>query len=296
MITLDSGDFLMGSQRHYPEESPTMRTSVASFELAATAVTNAQFSAFVQDTGYVTVAERPLPAADFPSLNPDELEAGSLVFQPTDGPVDLRDWRAWWKFQRGACWTLPRGLGSSIETLGAHPVVHIAYEDAEEYARWLGARLPTEPEWEYAARGGLEQATYAWGEAPNTPGGRFAKTWQGRFPFENEAEEWPYTAPVGEYPPNGFGLFDMTGNTWEWTSSVWTPRHDAGGGSEADASCACSPQQFAPASTRGRVTKGGSHLCSPAYCLRYRPAARTRQTEDSSTSHLGFRIARSTSA
>lgn len=330
-VRLEGGRFRMGSARAYPEEGPVIEVDVAPFELAATAVTNAQFAAFVDATGYTTVAERELDAADFPQLPPAERAPGSLVFTPTDGPVDLRDWRAWWRWVPGASWRHPSGPGSDLDARERHPVVHIAYPDALAYADWAGGRLPTEAEWEFAARGGLDQATFAWGEDPNQRDEPFANTWQGRFPYLNTgARGWVGTAPVGSFPPNAFGLFEMTGNTWEWTADVWTVDHTAlrahpveqthGAASEhgaehargaehvhgkehvhgttcacgPEAACACGPGEDAgrPDPSVRRVTKGGSHLCAPEYCLRYRPAARSPQTEDSATTHLGFRLAR----
>jgi formylglycine-generating enzyme len=289
LVRLTGGMFTMGSDRFYPEERPAHQVTVPAFDIDAHAVTNAQFAEFVRATAYLTVAERPLDPADFPGVDLPSTEPGSLVFQPTPGPVDLRDWRRWWSFVPGAYWRCPHGPGSSIDGLADHPVVHIAYEDAQAYATWAGKRLPAEAEWEFAARGGLEQATYAWGEEPNTPGARYANTWQGRFPYRNDgARGWTRTAPVRSFPANGYGLFEMTGNTWEWTSTPWSRQHRPG-----QSECACSPASLAVApSARSRVTKGGSHLCSPEYCLRYRPAARSPQTEDSATSHLGFRCAR----
>lgn len=290
MVRLEGGVFRLGSTRFYPEEGPVVEATVSAFEIDVHAVTNRDYAAFVADTGYVTVAERPLDPAEFPGVPAEGLSPGSLVFQPTTGPVDLRQWQLWWSFEAGARWSAPRGPESGITGLEDHPVVQIAYEDALAYSTWAGKRLPTEAEWEFAARGGLDQAVFAWGDEDNTPGAAHANTWQGEFPWRNDgAQGWVYTAPVGSFPPNGYGLHEMTGNTWEWTATVWTPRHDREIPAQ-ECGCGCSP--IGPASSRSRVTKGGSHLCSPSYCLRYRPAARTRQTEDSATTHLGFRCAR----
>jgi formylglycine-generating enzyme required for sulfatase activity len=283
-VRLGGGEFTMGSDRFYPEEQPVHRAAVEPFELARYAVTNAQFAEFVDDTGYVTMAERPLDPEVF--RDAESTEPGSLVFEPTAGPVDLRDWRSWWRWVHGASWRHPRGPASDLEGMERHPVVQVAYEDATAYTAWVGARLPTEAEWEYAARGGLEGATFAWGEEPND--GTRANSWQGRFPYDNTgASGWVYTAPVGSFPPNGYGLHEMTGNTWEWTATMWSSRH------QPDDHCAPSAHGHHHNQPSGSlVTKGGSHLCAPEYCLRYRPAARTPQTPDSSTTHLGFRVAR----
>lgn len=286
MIALDGGEFTMGSDRFYREESPAHRVRVAPFQLDTYAVTNRQFADFVHDTGYVTTAERPVDAESLPYDLVDSTPA-SLVFRPTAGPVDLRFWKQWWAMVPGANWRHPRGPNSDISDLMDHPVVQVSYYDASAFAAWCGKRLPTEAEWEFAARGGLHGATYAWGEEPNTAGAPFANTWQGLFPYQNDgARGWIYTCPVGAFPPNGYGLYEMTGNTWEWTSSPWSDNHSA----EAPAACGCGPQ--GKPQMPARVTKGGSHLCSPSYCLRYRPAARASQDEDSATTHLGFRCAR----
>ncbi len=302
-VVLAGGPLLMGSDSFYPEESPVHEVHVAAFALDRYAVTNAQFAEFVDATGYVTIAERPLDAGLIPDVDPQHLAPGSLVFTPTGGPVDLRDHRRWWRWVVGASWRRPEGPGSAVDGREQHPVVHIALPDAEAYAAWRGARLPTEPEWEFAARGGLRQAVYAWGDEPHPPGEPLANTWQGRFPYENRgARGWRGTSPVGSFPPNGYGLSDMVGNTWEWTSSPWTGSHadraadraDRVDTSEPHPACGCSPEKPAspPTATMLRVLKGGSHLCAPEYCLRYRPAARSPQDPDSATSHIGFRCAR----
>lgn len=287
MVELAGGGFQMGSDWS-GEEGPVHEAWVAPFRLDRFAVTNRQFAEFVAATGYVTVAERPLDPGAFPGSDPADLNPGSLVFQQTPGPVDLRDWRQWWAYVPGASWNTPHGHGSDVSSLSEHPVVHVAYDDARAFADWAGKRLPTEAEWEYAARGGLTGATYAWGEKPNVPGAPFANTWQGRFPWRNDgAQGWGGTAPVGVFPPNGFGLHEMTGNVWEWTSTPWTNGHEPN-----TQRCLCGPATDAWSSIGSRVIKGGSHLCSPEYCLRYRPAARSAQTEDSATTHIGFRCAR----
>lgn len=284
MIRLAGGGFSMGSDDFYPEEQPARRASLASFELDRHPVTNRQFERFVAETGYVTVAERELPSSDFPQLDDAQRAAGSLVFTPTAGPVDLADWRQWWSWVPGACWRSPYGPHSGIQGKADHPVVQISFEDAASYAAWAGKRLPSETEWEYAARGGLDGAVYAWGNEPQEPGNLMANTWQGNFPYCNTgANGWVGTSPVGSFPANGYGLYDMIGNVWEWTVTPFD--------SKSPAPCGCSP--VADVSSSPDLTlKGGSHLCAPEYCFRYRPAARSAQNRDSATSHIGFRCAR----
>lgn len=283
LITISGGSFSMGSTAFYPEEAPVVEPSVPDFLIGRAPVTNSQFARFVADTGYVTIAERPLDPRDFGGTAPPDASPGSLVFTPTSGPVNLRDWRQWWRWVPGSSWRHPGGPGTDIVERDEHPVVHVSWRDAQAFCRWSGLRLPTEIEWEFAARGGLDGATFAWGEEPQHVGELKANTWQGAFPYKNEgALGWVGTSPVGAFPANGFGLVDVAGNVWEWTSSPWTNQHSI-------RACGCSPstQPGLPA----YVAKGGSHLCAPEYCLRYRPAARTRQTPDSATSHMGFRVA-----
>jgi formylglycine-generating enzyme len=297
MIWIGGGTFLMGSDSHYPEEAPAHRVSVAGFRMDATTVTNADFAAFVAHSGYVTLAERPLDPQQFSGADPAMLKPGGLVFRKARRPVDLSDFRNWWSYMPGACWRHPEGPGSSIAGRLDHPVVQVAFEDAVAYAKWAGKELPTEAEWEFAARGGLDGAEFPWGNEL-TPEGRYlANTWQGEFPWQNLRHDgFAGCAPVKSYPPNGYGLFEMTGNVWEWTSDFFTPRH-------RDNSPACcvphDPRVETPEHSYDRaqpdthiprrVVKGGSFLCAPDYCLRYRPAARQGQAIETSSNHIGFR-------
>ena len=286
LVDIDGGTFRMGSTRFYPEEAPAHTVSVAPYAIERHPVTNAQFAEFVGDTGYRTVAELAPDPALFPGAAAEDLVPGALVFHPTSGPVDLRDWRQWWQWVPGADWRHPFGPGSDIDALAdrpEHPVVQVCYADAAAYARWAGRRLPTEAEWEFAARGG-STSTYPWGEEP-APGGQvMANTWQGRFPYRNDgALGWAGTSPVGAFPPNGYGLVDMIGNVWEWTTTRFSGHHEMGGGTQT-----CCPAT-GPDPALVQALKGGSHLCAPEYCHRYRPAARSPQSQDSATTHIGFR-------
>lgn len=278
----------MGSTSFYPEEAPIHTATVGAFAVERHPVTNAQFAEFVRATGYVTVAEQPLDPALYPGANPDDLVPGAMVFRPTAGPVDLRDWRQWWDWAPQACWRRPFGVGSDLPADSAdraeHPVVQVAYPDAAAYARWAGRRLPTEAEWEYAARAGAT-GTYSWGDEEKPGGQLMANTWQGRFPYRNDgALGWIGTSPVGAFPPNGFGLVDMIGNVWEWTTTEFTAHHRI---TQQPKAC-CMPTGPADP-TVSQTLKGGSHLCAPEYCHRYRPAARSPQSQDTATTHIGFR-------
>jgi len=285
LIDLPGGDFQMGSTSFYPEEAPIHPVTVGPFAIERHPVTNAAFAEFVAATGYVTVAERPMDPALYPGVAEEDLLPGALVFRPTAGPVNLSEWRQWWDWAPGANGRAPYGVGSDIAGREDHPVVQVAYTDAAAYAAWAGRRLPTEAQWEYAARAG-STTTYAWGEEPTLDGNLMANTWQGRFPFRNDgALNWVGTSPVGTFPPNGFGLIDMIGNVWEWTTTTYSAR-----GHTPDAPAgACCPPPADPDPTVIQALKGGSHLCAPEYCLRYRPAARSPQSQDSSTTHIGFR-------
>lgn len=278
----------MGSTSFYPEEAPIHTATVGAFAVERHPVTNAQFAEFVRATGYVTVAEQPLDPAMYPGANPEDLVPGAMVFRPTAGPVDLRDWRQWWDWAPQACWRRPFGVGSDLLADSAdraeHPVVQVAYPDAAAYARWAGRRLPTEAEWEYAARAGAT-GTYSWGDEEKPGGQLMANTWQGRFPYRNDgALGWTGTSPVGAFPPNGFGLVDMIGNVWEWTTTQFTAHHRI---TQPPKAC-CMPTGPADP-TVSQTLKGGSHLCAPEYCHRYRPAARSPQSQDTATTHIGFR-------
>jgi formylglycine-generating enzyme required for sulfatase activity len=299
MVQLAGGRFRMGSNGHYPEEAPAHDAFVDGFAIDTGAVTNAQFAAFVAATGYVTFAETVPDPADYPGMPPEMARPGSLVFTPPSGPVGLRNPGRWWRFVFGADWRHPLGPDSSVDGLEDHPVVHIACADAEAYAAWAGKRLPTEAEWEYAARGGLDHADYGWGDTFE-PGGRpQANYWQGEFPWQNLLTDgFARTSPVGSFAPNGYGLYDMIANVWEWTADWYADRHAPA------ASPCCVPRNPRGSHEAGscdpamphipiprRVLKGGSHLCAPNYCQRYRPAARWPQPVDTSTSHVGFRCA-----
>lgn len=298
MVYVPGSAFRMGSDNHYPEEAPAHRVTVHGFWIDRTPVTNRQFRTFVNDTGYVTFAEIPPDPKDYPGALPHMLRAASLVFTPPSKPVDLRDWSQWWTFKPGANWRRPYGPRSSTSGLNDHPVVHIAHCDAAAYAKWAGKQLPTEAEWEFAARGGLDGAEFAWGDEFMPGGKHMANTWQGDFPRENLCTDgFGRTSPVTAFPPNAYGIYDMIGNVWEWTTDWWSAKHpadetescciqeDPRGGREAESYDPCQPTIKIPR----KVIKGGSHLCAPNYCRRYRPAARHAEAVDTSTSHLGFR-------
>ncbi len=310
----------MGAADFFVEERPVLAVWVDGFWIDPASVSNRDFARFVEATGYVTVAERDLIAEDYPGLDEADLAAGSLVFTQTRGPVDLGNPGHWWRFVRGANW---REEAAHPD----HPVVHVAYEDASAYADWRGKSLPTEAEWEDAARGGLDEATYSWGNDFHPGGKAMANTWEGDFPWRNTSRDGhTRTSPVETYPPNGYGLFDMVGNVWEWTQDWWSASHSqetSGYASQeaTDFPCCGSvnqgddgrnigrtvPQAIQRTNPRGglerdsfdplqpeiriprKVLKGVSHLCAPSYCLRYRPAARIPQMIDTATSHIGFR-------
>jgi sulfatase modifying factor 1 len=296
MAWIPGGVFLMGSDRHYPEEAPAHRVKVNPFWMDRHTVTNNEFRRFVEATGHVTLAERPANAADYPGAKPELLVPSSVLFRKAPQHVDLGNHFNWWIYEAGADWRHPRGQKSSLQSLWNHPVVHVAFEDAAAYAEWAGKELPTEAEWEFAARGGLEGADYVWGGEFTPEGRQMANTWQGEFPWQNLLEDgFEWTAPVGTFPANGYGLHEMAGNVWEWTTD-WYQEHgkiekscctldNPRGGDPEQSHDACVADVRVPR----RVMKGGSYLCAPNYCQRYRPAARMGQAIDTSTCHVGFR-------
>jgi len=303
MRWVPGGTFAMGSDRHYPEEAPVRQVAVDGFWIDATPVTNRAFAAFIAATGHVTVAEVAPDPKDYPGMPPSMAQPGSLVFHKSPVPIDTGDPAKWWRFEFGASWRHPLGPDSDIDKLALwdHPVVHVAYADALAYARWAGKDLPTEAEFEYAAKGGAEGLDFPWGDELAPAGAMMANYWQGLFPFANQMlDGWERTSPVGSYPANGYGLFDMIGNTWEWTLDWWSDKPDVPK-KQVGGSC-CVPRNprggnlkgsYDPAQPQVRigrkVLKGGSHLCAPNYCQRYRPAARHPEMIDTSTSHIGFR-------
>jgi formylglycine-generating enzyme required for sulfatase activity len=302
MAWIPSGTFRMGSNDFYAEERPVHEVTVDGFWMDEHPVTVAEFRRFVKATGHVTLAEQPLEPEHYPDADPNLLVPGSLVFNRTRGPVDLDDYTNWWEWVPGAQWRHPEGPGSTVDGRDRHPVTHVAYEDARAYATWAGKELPTEAEWEYAARGGLDSATYAWGDEFAPKGRQMANTWQGEFPWQNLLlDKYERTSPVKSFPPNGYGLYDVTGNVWEWTSDFYTPSHP---NDVVHACCGPSgprlnPRVSSPDASFNvggpgerfprMVVKGGSHLCAPNYCHRYRPAARSPQTVETSMGQLGFR-------
>jgi sulfatase modifying factor 1 len=301
MVLINGGTFSMGSENFYPEEKPVHKVTVNSFHIDKYVVTNSQYQKFVTETGYVTVAERPLNAADYPGVNPELLAPGALIFKKAKGPVNLKSYFNWWAWMPGTDWKHPGGPQTTIVGLENHPVVHVAYEDAEAYAIWAGKELPTEAEWEYAARGGLEGMNFTWGNEDIQLTQPMANTWQGEFPYQNLLiDKFEGTSPVASFAPNGYGLYDMAGNVWEWTSDWYVQNLDETANKVK--SCCTShvnPRVISPEQSYDlaqpdikiprKVVKGGSHLCAPNYCLRYRPAARQPQMIDTGMTHIGFR-------
>ena len=292
MVRVPGGQFTMGSNHGYPEESPAHVVNIDSFWMDCYLVTNAEFELFVNANSYITLAERILNQHDYPSVSEKDLVPGSAVFMQPENPTKTNNYLNWWQYIPGACWRHPGGPKTSISGLEHHPVVHVAYEDAKAYANWLGKTLPTEAQWERAARGGMDGCRYIWGDEPIDMQNPQANIWHGQFPCENLKTSQPSPTPVGEYPANNYGLYDMAGNVWEWTQDWYHSRHEKG-------PC-CAPKVNPRGPEVGevnhnavqfplKVIKGGSYLCADNYCHRYRPAARAGESIDSSTCHIGFR-------
>lgn len=294
MVWIPGGAFVMGSEHHYPEEAPAHRVEVVGFWIDRAPVTNAQFQTFVKATGYQTVAERPADPDLYPGAAAHQLQPASIVFVPPPGPVRQADHYRWWRYIPGAAWRHPEGPGSSIKGREQHPVVHVTHADAVAYAAWIGKQLPSEVEWERAAWGGREGCEFAWGDQLHPGGLPVANTFQGDFPHHNSRlDGYERTSPVGVFPPNGYGLLDMIGNVWEWTDSWYGPHQPEPAGCCTALQETLRQASIDPSSQHGnvprKVVKGGSFLCAPSYCRRYRPAARMAQGIDTSTCHMGFR-------
>jgi formylglycine-generating enzyme len=298
MIWIPGGTFLMGSDVAYPEEAPAHPVTVGGFWIDKFQVTNKRFQRFVRETGHITVAERVPNADDYPGAKPEMLVAGSVVFKPPRQPVDLGNHYNWWAWSKGANWRHPEGPSSSLKGKDDYPVLHVAWEDVEAYAKWARKEIPTEAEWEFAARGGLEGKEFAWGDELAPKGKMLANYWQGEFPIKNLGlDGYERTAPVGSFPANGYGLYDMIGNAWEWTADWFAGQHQV-------AHACCSPDLVNPlggsregsvdpndpgAEIPRKVLKGGSFACAENYCRRYRPAARMAHPIDTGTNHISFR-------
>jgi len=289
MVFIPGGTFNIGDNEHYPSEHAAKDVTVNNFCLDQYEVTNAQFAKFVEETDYLTIAERPLSQEQFPNLSEEERKPGSLVFQMAEPGAKKIGYLSWWKWTPGTDWRHPLGPESNIKEKENYPVVQVAYKDVEAYAQWAGMTLPTEAQWEYAARGGLDDATYSWGKQYSA---KKANTWQGLFPVVNtKADGYKGTAPVGSFEPNGYGLYDITGNVWEWTSDWYRTGHDQIAHS-VNPTGPSEKESFDPRdpTVAKHVIKGGSYLCAPNYCSRYRPAARESQSPDTGTTHIGFRL------
>jgi formylglycine-generating enzyme required for sulfatase activity len=295
MVWIPGGTFLRGSDNaKMPDARPRHRVTVDGFYMDRMPVSNAEFARFVDATGYVTIAEKTPLAKDFPGALPEKLVAGSVVFSPPGGPVPLNDHLQWWTYKKGACWRHPEGPESNLEGRENQPVLHVAWDDAVAYCNWAGKRLPTEAEFEYAARGGLENKVYAWGDEFKPAGRWMANIWQGHFPYENTNEDgFKAVAPVGSFPANAYGLYDMAGNVWQWCSDNY--RHDYYPTLAARKQPVVNPQgpeDSVDPSEPGvskRVMRGGSYLCTDEYCTAYEVGARGKGAPDSGTNHVGFR-------
>jgi formylglycine-generating enzyme len=296
MKWIPGGTFMMGSEEGQPDEKPIHEVTVDGFWMDTYEVTNEEFEKFVKATGYITIAERKPRQEDFPDAPPEALVPGSIVFTPPPGEVPLHNHMAWWRYVPGASWRHPEGPDSTIKGREKHPVVQVAWFDAMAYAKWAGKRLPTEAEWEFASRGGKEKLTYTWGNEKTPDGKWLANIWQGSFPNGNTLQDGhKLQSPVGTYAPNGYGLYDMTGNVWEWTSDWYMPDYYA----KSPKQNPQGPQESYDPNEPGvwkRITRGGSYLCTEAYCWGYRPAMRMKTSPDTGLNHTGFRCVRSAPA
>jgi len=292
MVWITGGTFLMGSERGKSDEQPLHRVTVRGFWMDKTEVTNQQFEKFIRATGYLTVAERKPDPKDFPGASPDLLVPGSIVFNPPPGEVPLDNHYLWWKWVPGASWRRPEGPSSDTKGREQFPVVHVCWDDAMAYCNWADERLPTEAEWEFASRGGLDGRPYVWGDEQTPQGKWLANLWQGRFPNENtQADGFRAVAPVASFLPNGYGLYDMAGNVWEWCADWYRPDYYGNCPKENPAGPLESFDPDEP-NVRKRVMRGGSYLCSDLYCTGYRPSARMKSSPDTGLSHTGFRCAK----
>jgi formylglycine-generating enzyme len=295
MVWIPGGRFWMGTN-HMEDAQPVHPVEVKGFWMDRTDVTNQEFAKFVKATGYVTIAERPLDPQEFPRLAPDELSPGSVVFTPPPGPVSLEHPLAWWSFVRGANWRQPDGPESNLRGKETYPVVQIAWPDAVAYAKWADKRLPTEAEWEFAARGGRDRQDYPWGNELTPNGKWMANTFQGTFPYQNTAQDGHAgVAPVASYPANDYGLFDMSGNVWQWVRDWYRPDYYAQlPTKDVTVDPQGPPDSYDPQEigVQKRVQKGGSFLCTDQYCSRYMPGARGKGDPETATNHLGFRCVR----
>jgi formylglycine-generating enzyme required for sulfatase activity len=307
MVWIPGGQFSMGSDEGSEtmcalpglteDALPVHRVHVDGFWIDATEVTNEQFAAFVKATGHVTTAERTPTAEEFPTVPPENLVAGSIVFTSTEAPVPLDDHFQWWRYEHGANWRHPEGRASDIKGREKHPVVHVTYADAAAYARWAAKRLPTEAEWEFAARGGVAGQIYAWGDEFKPGGKHMANTFQGQFPVEDTAQDrFAGIAPVRQFPPNGYGLYDVAGNVWEWVSDWYRPDTyltlAAIGGVARNPQGPDTPFDPSEPAEKKRVHRGGSFLCTEQYCTRYMVGTRGKGEVATGTNHLGFRCVR----